>query len=352
MPIKVGTNDMASLLANKQTTAETFGLDTIAETFAADLAAHNRLMDEIVSEIADVTDDRQRLAGTSDSGEMVQVDEYGRSQTQRPAVGQTVGFPLRLYQFAIGWTRKALQQRSVADVALNFQNAQKAHRKGVLREVKKAIYLSANYTFLDKLIAPQISLAVKRFVNADSASIAEGPNGETYNGATHTHYLGSATLTAAAVLSLVNTIVEHGIGGGTPKLAISATDRTAFEALTGFKPYPDPRINYIATDQNRTTIELNRLDDLAIGTFAGAEAWVKPWAIANYVAGYVANAAVKPLVLRTRNGNNNLQIAAEIKLYPLQAEYMEAEFGAAVWNRTAGGVLYFANATYADPTIT
>lgn len=351
MAIKIGTNDMASLLANKQTTAEAFGLDTIQETFAADLAAHNRLMDEIVMEIADVTGDRQRLAGTSDSGEMVQVDEYGRAPTQKVAVGQTVGFPLRLYQYNLGWTRKALQQRSVADVALQFQGAQKAHRKGVLREVKRAMYLSANYTFRDKLIAPQIDLAVKRFANADSASISEGPNGESFDGATHTHYIGNATLTAAAVLSLVNTIVEHGIGNGTLKLAISATDRTAFEALSGFKAYPDPRINYVATDQNRQTIQLNRLDDLAIGTFAGAEVWVKPWAIANYIAGFVADGEVKPLVLRTRDGSNNLQIAAEIKLYPLQAEFMEAEFGVGVWNRTAGGILYFANSTYADPTI-
>jgi hypothetical protein len=152
-------------------------------------------------------------------------------------------------------------------------------------------------------------------------------------------------------LSLVNTIIEHGTQGATPKLAISATDRTAFEALAGFKAYPDPRINYVATDQNRTTIALNRLDDLAIGTFAGAEVWVKPWAIANYIAGYLANAPVKPLVLRTRNGNNNLAIAAEIKMYPLQAEYMEAEFGVGVWNRVAGGILYFASGTYADPTI-
>ncbi len=37
--------------------------------------------------------------------------------------------------------------------------------------------------------------------------------------------------------------------------------------------------------------------------------------------------------------------------FPLQAQHMESEFGVAVWNRTNGGVLYFAGASYVDPTI-
>jgi hypothetical protein len=338
MPSRTGTHDLASLLANTQQTAADFGLDTIQEVFAADLEA-------------DTTSDRQRLYGTSSNGEMLQVDEYGRGPTQKPSVGVTVGFPLRLYQFAVGWTRKWFQQRSVADTALTFQNAQKAHRKAVVREVKRAVFGSSNFTFRDKLIVPQVDLAVKRFVNADSANIPEGPNGESYNGATHTHYLANATLTAGALLSLIQTVQEHGLNGGELRVAISATDRTAVEALTGFKAYPDPRIRYVATDQNEKTIDIARMDDLAIGTFGAAEVWVKPWAIANYAVAYIVGAEEKPLVVRTRSGSNALVIAAALDAYPLHAEYMEAEFGVGVWNRTAGGVLYFANGTYADPTI-
>jgi hypothetical protein len=350
MPLKTGTHDIAGLLGNKQTSAAEYGLDNINEILQRDLAVHNGLVTEMVSEIAEVTEDRLRLAGTSDSGEMVQVDEYGRAPTQKPAVGANVGFPLRLWSYAIGWTRKWFQLHSPADMALATQAAQKAHRKAVLRDLKRAMFLSANYTFTDQLAAPKVELGVKRFTNADGQGVSEGPNGEVFDSSTHTHYLASASLTAGAVTSLVRTVQEHGIEGML-KLVISPTDRTAFEALTGFKPYPDPRINYVATDQNRQTIDIMRLDNLAIGTFGPAEVWVKPWAIANYAATYVANATSKPLAIRTRNGSIALEIAANLPAHPLFAEYMESEFGTGVWTRTAGGVLFFAGGAYVDPNI-
>ena len=88
-----------------------------------------------------------------------------------------------------------------------------------------------------------------------------------FDAATHTHYLGSATLTAAAATSLVNTVLEHRVTAGV-RIVIAQADRTAWEALVGFRPYPDPRIQYNATDVNRQTIQLDRQNDLAIGTFA------------------------------------------------------------------------------------
>lgn len=45
------------------------------------------------------------------------------------------------------------------------------------------------------------------------------------------------------------------------------------------------------------------------------------------------------------------RIAAPYNEYPLVAEYAEAEFGFAVFNRVMGAVLYDGNATYAVPTI-
>ena len=353
MALQIGTHDIAALLANRQTTAAQFGLDTINDVLQADLQAHNAIVDQAMSEMADMTSDRLRLSGSSAGGDMVEADEYGAAPTQRSAPGSTVGFPLRLYQYALGWTRKWLETHTPADMAVAQLGAEKAHLRGIQRAIKRAIYPSANYTFLDRLVAPQVELGVKRFANADGAAIPDGPNGESYDASTHTHYLANATLTAAALLSLVNTVLEHGISaGGKIILAISATDRTAVEALSGFKAYPDPRVSFVATDVNRQTIDVTRLDNLAIGTFGAAEVWVKPWAIANYAVAYEAGGAQKPLVMRTRSGSSDLQIAAEIADYPLQAKYMEAEFGVGVWNRTAGGVLYFAGGSYTDPTIT
>jgi hypothetical protein len=101
-------------------------------------------------------------------------------------------------------------------------------------------------------------------------------------------------------------------------------------------------------------LDISRLDNRAIGIFEGAEIQVKPWAIANYVFAWDAADPNKPLAYRQRTATalQGLRIAAENGDYPLYARQMEAEFGVGVWTRTNGSVLYFANATYADPSIT
>ena len=197
-----------------------------------------------------------------------------------------------------------------------------------------------------------VDLAVKRLVNADSANIPEGPNGETFDGATHTHYIGEASLTAVFVQAAIDNLVEHG-HGQMVKIAISKTDEAAFRLLTGFTAYPDPRIIYRATDTPGQTVDITRLDNRAIGIFGGAEVWVKSWMPANYLFVWDAGSE-PPLMVRTRENANltGLRIAATNSMFPLYAQYMQDDFGVGVWNRTNGVVLYFANATYTDPTIT
>ncbi len=346
-----GTHDISTLLATRYQSAADFGQDKIAAVLAADVAAHNAIMMEMVSDICEVTTDRQRRYGTSISGEMVEVDEYGRAQPQVAKPGATVGFPLRLNQFAIGWTEKWMQTHTPADMAIATQNAQKAHMRAVVRDIKRALYGATNYTFYDHLV-DNVELAVKRLVNADSANIPDGPNGETFDGSTHTHYNANATLTAAALQANVEDVIEHG-HGSMVRLAIARADETAVRALSGFTAYPDPRIIYRATDTPGQTVDISRLDNRAIGIFNGAEVWVKPWAIANYHFAWDAGATDKPLAFRQRESAalQGLRIAATLNTYPLVAQYMEVEYGIGVWTRTNGAILYSASGTWADPTI-
>ena len=351
MTTVTGTHDISSLKAARFQSAAEFGLDTIQAVLEADVAAHNVIVTEMISDMCEPTTDRQRLYGTSADGEMIEVDEYGRGPTQKPATGATVGFPLKLFQFPIGWTEKWLQTHTPADMATAVEGAQQAHLRAIQRELKKAIYLSANYTHRDHLV-DNVDLAIKRFVNADSASIPNGPNGESFDGATHTHYVGEASLTAAFLTAIINDVIEHGHGGAV-KVAINKTDETAVRALSGFVAYPDPRIIYRASDTPGQTLDISRLDNRAIGIYGGAEIWVKSWAIANYVYVWDALSPNKPLAFRQRNTESlqGLRLAATNSAYPLYAQFYEAEYGIGVWTRTNGAVLYFANATYADPTI-
>jgi hypothetical protein len=352
MALNVGTYDISSLLAARLTSAAAFGLDTIQKILEADIAAHNAIVEQMVSELCELTTDRQRIYGSAAAGEMVEVDEFGRAPTQKVAPGATCGFPLRLFQYAIGWTSKYLEVATPFDLAQSTLGAEQAHLRAVVREIKKAIYVSANYTFTDHLV-DNVALYVKRFVNADSAVIPDGPNGEAFDGTSHTHYAGEASYTFAFLTTLINDVIEHGHGGAV-KVAINKTDEAATRALTGFVAYPDPRVIFRASDTPGQTLDISRLDNRAIGIFAGAEVWVKPWAIANYVFAWDAASPNKPLAFRQRAQTSlqGLRIAAELKTYPFIARYMEAEYGIGVWTRTNGAVLYTANATYADPTIT
>jgi len=346
-----GTHDINTLLAARFQSAAAFGLDTIQRVLEADMAAHNLIVQQMVSDLCELTTDRQRKYGTSVTGEMVEVDEYGRAQTQISKPGATVGFPLRLFQFAIGWTEKWFETHTPADMAIATQNAQKAHVRAIQRDIKRAIYQSTNYTWNDFLV-DKVDLSVKRLVNADSANIPDGPNGETFDGATHDHYNMNATLTADALKANINDVIEHGHGQGV-RVAISRTDEAAVSGLTGFKAYSDPRLVYRVSDTPAATLDITRLDNRAIGIFEGAEVWVKPWAIANYAVAWDASAPDKPLVFRQRDATTlqGLRVASTLRTYPLVAQYMEAEFGVGVWTRTNGAVLYFASGTWSDPSI-
>jgi hypothetical protein len=353
MAPNTGTYDISTLLKARFQSVAQFGMDTVQQVLAADIAAHNAIVQQLIQDLTSMSTDRQRIYGTSADGDMIEVDEYGRAPTQVARPGSTTGYPLRLFQYPIGWTEKWLQIKTPADMAMATQSAEKAHLRAIQREIKRAIYGSANFTWRDHLI-DNVDLNVKRFVNADGAGIAQGPNGETFDGATHTHYLASATLTAAALISAVQTVVEHGFGTK-PEININRADEAAVRALTGFVPYVDPRIVYhnYTVDAPGTPLDISRLDNRAIGIFNAAEVWVKPWALANYAFVYDDMNPQKPLVFRQRTQQTlqGLRIAATIEAYPLTAQYMEAEFGLGVWTRTNGAVLEFDNAVYQNPVI-
>lgn len=354
MATLTGTHDVTSLLAAKHQSVAEFGEESVAQVLQADLAAHNLIVSDMLTDLAASTSDRQRISGTSIAGEMVETDEYGRAPTQKALPGQTVGFPLRLFQYAIGWTRTYLKVATPSDLAIGMQAAQKAHLQRLRREIQRALFLSANYTFTDHLI-DNVALSVKRLVNADSALIPEGPNGETFDGSTHTHYNARAsTLATSDVDALVSDVLEHGHGGQI-KIVINTSNVSDITALSGFTPLTAAFVTPGSADPlTAQRLDHTRANNRLIGYWAGAyEVWTKPWGISNYVLAYDASDGAKPLAFREREQGalRGLRIAAEIDLYPLRAQYMEAEFGLGVWNRTNGAVLYTGGTSWTDPTI-
>lgn len=354
MPTPVGTYTLADLRTNRFQSVLDFGVEKINEILQRDLASHNEIVAELNSELADRTTDKQRLYGASIDGDMVLVDELARSATKKPAVGSGVAFPLNNFQYTIGWDERWIKRATVAELAERVIAAETAHQKAQRREIKKSLYLSANYTFRDINSSPIVDLAVKRLVNADSMAIPNAPDGSTFNAASHTHYLATATMTTAGATAAINTVIEHGYGDRIIS-AFHYADEAAVRLLTGFVPAQDFRIVPASTTAHTIeTMNPGSYYNRFIGIFGAAEMWIKPWAVQNYAFTWDAGSSLKPLVLRedTVAGFQGLRLAAKLDSYPLFAEAFEAMLGYGVWNRTNGSVWKFDNGTFSDPVIT
>jgi hypothetical protein len=340
-----GTHTVADLASITSTTAVNFGLEDIQRALESDLAAYNAVVDEMVSGIAEPSTDRERIYGASADGEMLESDEYDRGFTVKAGAGSNVGFPLKKFVKDVGWTRDYMLQNTPAQIANTVISIQQMHKRAIRRELQRALFGSANYTIRDRFVSPQIDLAVKRLVNADSASIPNGPNGETFTASTHTHYdfLDGASPTAAALTALIEDVIEHGHGARV-LVNINRAAETAVRALTGFVPYTDARV--IPANTAATTsqpLDTSRIDNRAIGLFGAAEVWVRSWVPAGYVFAYDAGSSLKPLVYRQHPvaSIRGLRIVATLDDYPLYAEVMDSYFGFGVWNRTNGAVLFY-----------
>lgn len=347
-----GTLNTLDTLASSQQSVAAYGEDRAFEAIEAALRAHNDIMNAVTSDLVERTTDQQRRYGGGASMSMDEVDEFGRGDAQKISAGVTIGFPLRLFDITLQWTRKFMQNATTAELAAQTTAAMDSHRKRVIREIKRAIFYSSNTTFVDRL-TNHISLAVKALVNADSAEIPLGPNGESFDATTHTHYLARvSTLAASDITSLIDTVREH-YATGEQFLYINRASETAIRGFTSnFVAYP---YQFVIPADNTArlpgNLDMSNPYNRAIGVFDGVQVWVKPWVPANYMVSFINT--IKPLVLRERApGSGGLVLAADDEAYPLRARTMEAEFGVGVWQRTGMAVLYTGGTSYTNPTLT
>lgn len=348
-----GTLTTFDTLRSTQQTIAQIGEDNAYMAIEARLAAHNAIMQEMMQEMCETTTDRLRRYGGGGGMVMEDVDQMGTAQAQKTLTGSIVAFPMRLATAAIQWNRKYFQIVTAQEFTGQINDVMTADRLRVQRDIKRALFLPTNYTFTDTLI-DNVDIAVKPLVNADGANIPPGPNGELFDGSTHTHYLANATWTAAVVNSLIQAVAEH-LPSGSLRMFINRANEASVRSLAGFYPYISAQLVHATTADyaqgNQTSQNLN---DRAIGLWNGgsgeAEVWVKPWIPANYAL--VFNPSMPTLCLRTRDGGTGtLDLIADDENHPLRARKWEREFGIGAWNRHAGAALYIGGGSYVTPTI-
>lgn len=353
-----GTHAAVDTLATlNNTTVAQYGEDKVWSEIQAALEIHNRITGEMLGDFVERTTDQLRRYGGTDSMAMDELDEFGRADAQKITAGATVGFPLRLYGLSLQWTYTYFKNAMVSEIAASATAAMDADVKAIQREVRRALFYSTNVSFVDRLVAG-ITLPVKRLVNADSQPIPQGPNGEAFTAASHTHYLYTAgvSLAAADVTALILAVAEH-VNTGQVVVNINAAQETAVRALTGFVAItptmvtPATSAAAIVADYNTTS-----LGDRLIGYFGSnyAEVRVKPWVPAGYLHAYVRGGPT-PLAMRVRReGSGSLELVYEDEAHPLRAKGWQREFGVGVWNRTNGACLFVdsgAAGAYTAPTI-
>ena len=351
--LKTGTFDISSLLAANNQSLASYGTSRIAEILAADNDAYNAQVDNFLADFTLTTSDRQVLAGSSIGGNMIELDEYGRPPTQKDIPGYLVGLPLRKFGFATGWTQDWLDNATPADLAIKQQAAQAADLRRTRYEIATAIFNPTNFTFNDALV-DNVPLPVKALINADSSPMQNGPNGEVFDGTTHTHFDGSATLTAAAVQAEITDVAEHR-NGVKLRVYINQADAAAFSALAGFTPLNAAYLQQISLSTSAVLdprLDITHTDNRMIGFFNAAEVWTKPWVPQNYLVVIDTAAPIKPLARRVRPNDRGLYIAAELDTHPLHAQYIQRYQGFAAWGRVALTVLKFNNASYSAPVLT
>jgi hypothetical protein len=355
MPTGLYTID--DLIATRFANAKAFGLSTIAEVLRADLEAHNAIVSSMVSELCDITGDARRLTGGSNTANMTEVDPLGRAPSQKAVSGYEVGFPLKMFQFATGWTERYLENATVADVAQKQLDAEKAHMRQVIRQIRKAIFTETNYSFID-LNVDNVSIAIKAFCNSGDATYIppDGPDGTTFS-VGHDHFsstAGGGTAVVGDYTTIIDTVQEHGHTGATI-IAINIADETIARAMAGFSAYVDMRLGTNqAANQPIKRLDYRLTNNRPIGILHGAEVWVKSWVPHEYAFCYDPADSRKPLGFRQRSAGGALQglrTAGNFSTHPFGGEIMEAEFGVGVWTRTNGAACFSNGGAWVDPTI-
>lgn len=352
-----GTLHTLDVLEDDATTVNDFGEENLVRETNRALAVHNAAMQEAVADFAIVTGQRQFGYGISDTMEMQELDQFGSPDVQKVTAGGNLGLPLRFYGIAVQWSRHYLLNASVGQIAAQLNSAAAADVRNLTRQIRRALFTPTNnLTYQDTLQTPILLLELRALLNGDGQPIPNGPNGEPYDGATHTHYSAEASLTEAGLTAALDTVIEHGVSGGMA-IYINRAQESTVRGFAGFEPYVDSRINLASTESSAVgPLDVNNPNDRAIGVFAGAEVSVKPWVPAGYQVVFDRGAGTdKALAIRTRSGTlsdtGGFATLYENDEFPLRARALGREFGTGVVGRHKAAVHFSAAAdgNYALP---
>lgn len=286
-----------------------------------------------------------------------EVGEFGMGKTQKDLKDQEVQFPLRKLSAAHGLSNEFWKRAKGSEIRKLMLDMDNAYNQRIRDEIKTSIF-NKNSVQWQSSIYPQDGTLTKiqPFLNADGNTIPNSPNGTSFVGSSHQHYIGvtGATVAVADIDYLLGHVREHVVGNVV--LFVDGAMPATLAALSGSKFVYNQYTNVIA----KTTADIGSVrtidgsvdrNNMFIGVWDGHEVHTRSWVPTGYMAAIAVGAGDKPLKRRVDPLFPGLQSDGWITDGRIKVQEFYTYMGFGVFNRAAGACLDTTHqATYSNPS--
>jgi hypothetical protein len=324
------------------------------EAYAADLSAK---VDGMLNDFTEEQTLSRAIWGGAPKMVFDEVGEFGRGKPRADVGGQELHFPLRKLSATQEASEEFWKRAKIKDLLDLTVSMDIGYSTRIQDELKAAIFNNTLFTAQNDWLIDNSTLnKIQPFLNADGGSIPPAPNGATFTGASHQHYIGitGSALAVADMTYLTNHVTEH--GPGKIVLFVDPAMPATLAGLSGTKFVAKTPV--VIADQSAAQVareQFNPDDDrnnMSVGYWDGYEVVTRSWVPTNYIAAMnVSGRLGKPLHRRIDPNFPGLIVAPEVTngILRVKESYFYMGFGA--FNRAAGAVLAAANqGSYAVPS--
>lgn len=346
------------LYAKRATSVVDLGLDNVLNSV---LAYGNFLVTDVNEQLADFTEETvnaREFWGGVGRMSFNKVGEFGKSDTQKDIKDQEVQFPIDKLSAAWGVSNEFWKRAKGAEVRKLMIDMDNAYNQRIRDEIKRCIFQSTSRQWQNS-IYPQdgVLTKVQPFLNADGNTIPDAPNGTTFVGASHQHYLGvtGATVAVVDVNYLIGHVREHFPAGVQVRLYVDPAMPATLAALSSTPFIYNQYVNVVgkttADMGSAVTLDGSNRDNAFVGVWDGSQVHTRSWVPAGYIAAIAMIAADKPVKRRVDPAFQGMLTDGLITDGRITAQEFYTYMGFAVYNRAAGAVLDTTHqATYSDPS--
>ena len=346
------------LMANRASSVVSLGYENILNSVTAYGNFIAKDTAEQLSMFVEDTPNSREFWGGVGHLKFTKAGAFGKTETQLEIKDQEVQFPIDKLVCSQGWNTEFWKRANALEARKLMLDLDNAYNQRVRDEIQRAIFRSTARPAWKSEIYGYLGTLdkIQPFVNADGNNIPDAPNGTTFAGATHNHYLAvtGASVAYTDVDYLLGHVMEH--VPGKIILFVDPAMPATLTALASTKFVYNQYTNVIS----KTTADIGKVatidgevdrSNLFIGTWNGFEVHTRSWVPTGYMAAISVNANDKPIHRRIDPMFEGMQTDGLFSDGRMSNQMWFTYQGYAVFNRVAGACLDTTHqATYSDPS--